>query len=469
MNLLDLPCEILLSVAEQCDDPRDILSFACLTRATYNILQKLLFRPCAQQQNCIALHYAAKYNNYDIARTLLRYGASVNSRLMTSTALIVAAAFGSESVMDLLLTQENIDVNIRNMHGETAMWRAAYAGRGSAVERLLQRNDLEIDVPDTFHGITPFALAVANGNISIAKALLDTNRVNINFRDAWGRTPLHYAVLSKHKPSVLLLLDTNRVNINFRDAQGRTPLHHAVPLKHKPSVLLLLSRKEIDIQIQDENQCTPLWCATECGNLDAAQLLLMYGANPNIRDYHRVTPLNNAIWRRDTAMVELLLNQGDLKISPHVGWAEHAQPPLCAAVCVGDANILRMLLCHMAEGVNAYNYDGYQPLLLAVRRGDSSMVKLLLSHKDIDVNKRGRGRYGFTALHQAAYDGCLSILNMLLAHPGTDINAKDEWGTTPLWWATKSGHCLVVKRLLAESTLELDGFVELLSPLHHCR
>jgi ankyrin repeat protein len=160
--------------------------------------------------------------------------------------------------MDLLLTQEDIDVNSRNMHGETALWRAAYAGRGSAVARLLQQNDLEIDVPDTFHGITPFALAVANGNIGIAKALLDTNRVNINFRDAQGKTPLHHAVLSKHKPSVLMLLDTNRVDINFRDAQGRTPLHHAVLSKHKPSVLLLLSRKEIDIQIQDEWQRTPL-------------------------------------------------------------------------------------------------------------------------------------------------------------------------------------------------------------------
>ena len=71
MNSLDLPCEFLLSVAEQSDDPRDILSFACLTRATYNILQKPLYRSCAQQQNCIALHYAAKHNKCDVAQTLL--------------------------------------------------------------------------------------------------------------------------------------------------------------------------------------------------------------------------------------------------------------------------------------------------------------------------------------------------------------------------------------------------------------
>jgi ankyrin repeat protein len=252
--------------------------------------------------------------------------------------------------MDLLLAQEDIDVNIRNMHGETALWRAAYAGRGSAVARLLRQNDLEINVPDTFHGSTPFALAVANGNVDIAK----------------------------------VLLDTNEVNINFRDRQGRTPLHHAVLSKQRSSVLLLLSRKEIDIQIYDEARCTPLWCAAECRNLDAAQLLIMYGADPNIPDFHGITPLNNAISQRDKAMVELLLNQHNLEIPSHVRWEERAQPPLCAAVCVGDADILRMLLCHVAE-VNAYNYHGYQPLLLAVRKGDSSMVKLLLSHKDIDV------------------------------------------------------------------------------------
>ncbi|KAH1515598.1 hypothetical protein KXW39_000831 [Aspergillus fumigatus] len=334
--------------------------------------------------------------------------------------------------MDLLLTQEDTDVNIRNMHGETALWRATYAGRGSAVARLLQENDLEIDVPDTFHGSTPFALAVANGNVDIAK----------------------------------VLLDTNEVNINFQDRQGRTPLHHAVLSKQRSSLLLLLSRKEIDIQIYDEARCTPLWCASECGNLDAAQLLIMYGANPNIPDFHGTTPLNNAISQRDTAMVELLLNQHNLEIPSHVRWEGRAQPLLCAAVCLGDANILRTLLCHVAE-VNTYNYHGYQPLLLAARKGDSSMVKLLLNHKDIDVNKRGDARYGFTALHQAAYDGCLSIVNILLAHPGIDINAKDKWETTPLWWATKNNHCLVVESLLAESTLDLDGFVELQSPLHH--
>jgi ankyrin repeat protein len=90
--------------------------------------------------------------------------------------------------MDLLLTQEDIDVNTRNMHGETALWHAAYAGRGSAVARLLQQNDLEIDVPDTFHGIAPFALAVANRNIGIAKvhAMASSSAVSVVQRSKYS-------------------------------------------------------------------------------------------------------------------------------------------------------------------------------------------------------------------------------------------------------------------------------------------
>lgn len=48
---------------------------------------------------------------------------------LVSTALLVAVAFGSETVINLFLARENIDVNARNVHGETALWHAAYAGR----------------------------------------------------------------------------------------------------------------------------------------------------------------------------------------------------------------------------------------------------------------------------------------------------------------------------------------------------
>lgn len=111
----------LLAIAEQRNDPRDIVYFACITRTTYSTLQDLVYQSCARQSTCTALHYAAKYNNHDAARSLLGDGANINSTLKSSTALLVAAAFWSETVVDLFLAREDMVVNARNMHGK---WRS---------------------------------------------------------------------------------------------------------------------------------------------------------------------------------------------------------------------------------------------------------------------------------------------------------------------------------------------------------
>lgn len=94
-------------------------------------------------------------------------------------------------MIDLLLAREDIDVNARNVHGETVLWYAAYAGRICALAKLLRRRNLDNDVPDAFLGMTPLALAVAHGHLSVTKALLDTGRVDINARDNRGLVSLY--------------------------------------------------------------------------------------------------------------------------------------------------------------------------------------------------------------------------------------------------------------------------------------
>lgn len=92
----------------------------------------------------------------------------------------------------------------------------------------------------------------------------------------------------------------------------------------------------------------------------------MYGANPNIPGLYQITPLNNAIFQRDTAMVRPLLDQ-HLDISLPTDRLERAQTPLCAAVCIGDTGILSMLLRRGADA-NVYNHFGYQPLAVTKAR-----------------------------------------------------------------------------------------------------
>lgn len=57
-----------------------------------------------------------------------------------SAALHVAAYFGHVEVVKLLLGDSDIDVDIRNSHGETPLHKAALTGRKEVVQLLADRS-----------------------------------------------------------------------------------------------------------------------------------------------------------------------------------------------------------------------------------------------------------------------------------------------------------------------------------------
>jgi ankyrin repeat protein len=59
-----------------------------------------------------------------------------------------------------------------------------------------------------------------------------------------------------------------------------------------------------------------------------------------------------------------------------------------------------------------------------------------------------------TGLHLAAYFGIKAVVRLLLEN-NSDVDAKDEWGGTPLSWAAEKGHEAVVK-LLLDKGVELE-------------
>ncbi len=438
MKLLDLPPEVLLCITDQLDHARDISSLVSTTRFTSHIFQDALLRFAARQQSCPALHYAAKENKRSTAAALLRYGAKINAPLKTYTPLMIAAAYGSASVLDLFLAQADLDANAKNLNGETALWCAAYAGNRHAVIRLLQCKDIQVESVDTWNRMTPFAAAILNGHIDIARDLLGTGQINLN----------------------------------ARDKNSQTPVYHAIKSHDHDALSLLLFNREVNIHIQDHLNRTPFWYAVKYSNLLAAQFLLSRGANPNRPDMDRIAPLNVAILKGDVPMLMFLLDRQEVDVSPRLdpgvlGVFCEAQPPVCLAAYVGSKQVLKLLLCRGAD-VNAVDSLGSPPLHLAIRKIDLAMIKLLLNCRFLDVNKRTRDELQFTALHEAVRGGRLSIVNLLLSKDDVHINARDSSGRTPLWWATKNNHTFIAKRLLAENGLDINAASDGGStPLHH--
>ena len=129
----------------------------------------------------------------------------------------------------------------------------------------------------------------------------------------------------------------------------------------------------------------------------------------------------------------------------------------------GHKEIIKLLIAKGAD-VNAKGNNGETPLDRAILRNDGKTADLLPKHgaksgaedsihiaartgnheavkqhlaAGTDVNaKDGTGR---TPLHWAAFGGYKEIVELLIAK-GADVNAKDGYGNTPLDWAIKYKH-----------------------------
>jgi len=140
--------------------------------------------------------------------------------------------------------------------------------------------------------------------------------------------------------------------------------------------------------VKDETGATPLHWAVAGDFPDIVELLLEYGANPNVGG--RDSSLHMAVRRRLRDMTELLLKKG---ADPNVRDID-GNTPLHTAVAVGDPEIVELLIRYGAD-VNARNNEGKTPLDY-VRYTDSNnaakIARILLKHGAEAANKSHRKR-----------------------------------------------------------------------------
>merc|ERR1712030_83575 len=86
------------------------------------------------------------------------------------TALSLFAAMGHASVVEKLLEYEELCVNVTDTDGQTALMKAAAAGHLSIVEQLLQRPELSCTEKDNA-GETALSLAIKGEHSTTAELL----------------------------------------------------------------------------------------------------------------------------------------------------------------------------------------------------------------------------------------------------------------------------------------------------------
>jgi ankyrin repeat protein len=107
-----------------------------------------------------------------------------------------------------------------------------------------------------------------------------------------------------------LLAEPGTTVVNSRDlSSGRSALHITVARRDKVWLSFLLG-KGANPNIQDNNRITPLMLASQNGFVDGIELLISRGAEVDRSNETGETPLILAVHRRDAAMIRVLLAAG---------------------------------------------------------------------------------------------------------------------------------------------------------------
>jgi ankyrin repeat protein len=435
----------------------------------------------AQGDGATALHWAAHWDDVEMAALLLRAGARIDAANdFGVTPLLLASTNGRPTLVAILL-EAGADPNLAAANGETPLLTAARTGNLEAVDALLGRG-AEVNYRTPGNGQSALMWAISERHSNVARLLIE-HGADIHARSTGGYTPLLFAARAGDLESTRMLVAAG-ADVNDKTPDQTSALVVAVVRGHAALAIHLLERgadpnagapgytalhwasgsweteltgpNGIDAQGAEEWRSL---AGVPVGKVELIRALLARGADPNAR-------LTKPPPR--VGYTQLAIEHRVVGVNPYPG----ATPFLLAAMA-GDVDVMRVLSENGADPRLASS-DGTTPLMVAaglgrylaesrVTEGNAlASVKLAL---ELGGEINAVNDSGNTALHGAAHTKANEVIGFL-ADNGADLNQRNKRGQTPLMIAdtvragsatvsqkTETGELL--RRLGAESgTLE---------------
>jgi len=201
----------------------------------------------------------------------------------------------------------------------------------------------------------------------------------------------------------------------------------------KLRAILDAENTDLDINAVQPDGTTALAWTVYWDDAETTGLLLNSGADPNISNDYRMTPLILAIKNRSNKVVDALLERG---ADPNASlW--NGVTPLMIAANTGDIEVVKSLLANKADINVREPRRGQTALMWAIYFGHPGVAKVLIDRgADITTRSKKLDMAGFSPM-------------VLEGYYNANVNVTPQGGYTSLMFAARAGD-LETARLLLE-------------------
>ncbi|KAM6980497.1 SH3 and multiple ankyrin repeat domains protein 2-like [Aplochiton taeniatus] len=213
------------------------------------------------------------------------------------------------------------------------------------VARMLERG-LDPNYQDAETGESPLTLAAHLDNVLEILKVLKNGGAHLDFRARDGMTALHKAARSKNLVTLTTLLELG-ASPDYKDSRGLTALYHTAVVGGDPYCCELLLHHHASVCCQDENGWHEVHQACRHGHVQHLEHLLFYGADTSAQNASGNTALHIcALYNQDNCARVLLVRGANKELKNF-----NSQSPFQVAIIAGNFELAELVKNHKETDV----------------------------------------------------------------------------------------------------------------------
>ncbi|XP_028811755.1 SH3 and multiple ankyrin repeat domains protein 2 isoform X3 [Denticeps clupeoides] len=247
--------------------------------------------------------------------------------------------------------------------------------------KMLERG-LDPNYHDLDTGESPLTFAAHLDNVAEIIKVLKNGGAHLDFRAKDGMTALHKAARSKNQLALTTLLELG-ASPDYKDSRGLTALYHTAMVGGDPYCCELLLHEHAAVCCQDENGWHEVHQACRHGHVQHLEHLLFYGADMSAQNASGNTALHIcALYNQDNCVRVLLVRGANKEVKNF-----NSQTPFQVAIIAGNFELAELIKNHKETDIVPFREA---PAYSKRRRGPQSSLAaprvLLRSNSDNNLN-----------------------------------------------------------------------------------